>query len=132
MKNAIPLVWRRIPERYALMGSVCENCKTEYFPQRTFCSKCRRKGKIKEKLMPPVGKIHSFTEVHVAPLGHENEAPYFLAIVELDNGVKIMSQVVDSEEEGIKFDAPVKMVFRKISEDDKEGVIAYGYKFKVV
>ena len=131
MKNAIPLVWRRIPDRYALIGSECENCKTDYFPQRKFCSKCRRKGRVVTKQMPEEGKIYSFTEVQVAPIGHENEAPYFLAIVELKNGVKLMTQIVDSEEEKIKFGAPVKMMFRKITEDDKDGVIAYGYKFKV-
>ncbi len=132
MDGAIPLVWRRIPERYTLMGSLCENCKTEYFPQRKFCSKCRRKGRIVQKRMPEQGKIFSFTEVQAAPSGHEDEAPYFLAIVELNNGVKLMSQIVDSEREKIKFDAPVKTVFRKIAEGDDEGLIAYGYKFKVI
>jgi uncharacterized protein len=132
MKNAIPLVWRRIPERYGLMGTICENCKTEYFPQRRFCAKCRRRGKLVPKKMPEEGKIASFSEVHAAPSGHEDEAPYFLAIVELKNGVKIMTQIVDSEREKIKFDAPVKMLFRKIGEEDNEGLIAYGYKFKVV
>ncbi|MBI5225447.1 Zn-ribbon domain-containing OB-fold protein [Candidatus Micrarchaeota archaeon] len=132
MKNAIPLIWRRIPERYALMGTVCENCKTEYFPKRMFCAKCRRKGRVVEKQMPDEGKIFSFSEVHVAPTGHESEAPYFLAIIELKNGVRLMSQIVDSEKEKIKFGSPVKMMFRKITEDDHDGTIAYGYKFKVV
>jgi len=132
MRGAIPLLWRRIPERYALIGSICENCKTEYFPQRKFCAKCRRKGRITDHQMPSEGKIFSFTQVHAAPIGHENEAPYYLAIVELKNGVRLMSQIVDSEDEKIKFGADVKMMFRKISEDDNEGVIAYGYKFKVV
>ncbi len=132
MNVSVPLIWRKIPERYTLTGSVCENCKSEYFPQRKFCANCRRKGRIIPKRMPDEGKIFSYTEVHVAPSGHENEAPYFLAIIELKNGVMLMSQIVDSEREKIKFNAPVKMAFRKITEDDEEGLIAYGYKFKVV
>lgn len=132
MKNAIPLLWRRIPERYALVGSECQNCKTDYFPQRKFCYKCRRRGKVVEKQMPLDGKIFSFSQVHAAPMGHEDEAPYYLAIVELSNGVKIMTQIVDSEHKEITFGAKVEMVFRKITEDDDEGLIAYGYKFKVI
>ncbi len=127
----MPLVWRRIPERYYLLGSKCENCKSEYFPQRQFCPKCRRKGKIVEKTMPETGKIVSFTQVHVPPAGFEHETPYFMAIVELQNGVKILSQIVDSDAEQVKIGAAVKMVFRKVMEDDEEGAIAYGYKFKV-
>ena len=125
------MVWRRIPERYYLLGSKCENCKGEYFPQRKFCPKCRRKGRIVEKRMPEAGKIVSFTQVHVAPAGFEHETPYFMAIIELQNGVRILSQVVDSDAEQVRIGAPVKMAFRKVKEDGDEGAIAYGYKFKV-
>ena len=45
MKHSIPLTWRRIPERYRLLGSTCSHCNTKYFPKRIVCPKCRRKGK---------------------------------------------------------------------------------------
>ncbi|MCX6767295.1 MAG: Zn-ribbon domain-containing OB-fold protein [Candidatus Micrarchaeota archaeon] len=131
MNEALPLIWRRIPERYNMLGSKCLNCGTPYFPQRKMCPKCRRKGKIVAEKMPTEGTIYSFTEVHAAPKGFEQETPYFLAMVELSNGVRVLSQVVDSPADKIKIGAPVNMVFRKISEDGEEGVIAYGYKFKV-
>ena len=37
----LAITWRRIPERYRLTGSACENCKTNYFPTRKLCPKCR-------------------------------------------------------------------------------------------
>ncbi len=82
--------------------------------------------------MPLQGKIYSFTLVNASPVGFEFETPYFIAIIELDNGVKVLSQVVDSEEEKVKIGAPVKVVFRRIQTDGEQGAIAYGYKFKVV
>jgi len=82
--------------------------------------------------MPFTGKIISFTEVFVGPFGFDKETPYFLAIIELDNKAKILSQIVDSEKEKIKIGAKVKKIFRKISDIDPEGAIAYGYKFKVI
>lgn len=132
MGGNMPLNWRRYPERYYLKGSICETCGTAYFPQRQVCSKCRRRGKLRVEIMPKTGKIISFTELSVGPAGFEHETPYFLALIELDNGAKLLSQVVDSDKAEIKTGAKVKKVFRKISEDSDEGAISYGFKFKVV
>jgi len=130
--KSLPLIWRRFPERYNLMGNKCETCGKEFFPARKVCPICRRKGKLVEKKMPTEGKIITWSKVFVSPPGFEFETPYFIAIIELTNGVKLLSQVVDSEEEAVKIGARVKKVFRKIQDFDKEGAIAYGYKFKVV
>ena len=132
MKNSPPFMWRSIPERYNLIGSRCENCGRDFYPQRRICTDCRRKGKLVPKKMPQEGKIVSFTRVHVAPSGYEHESPYWLAIIQLSNGVRILSQVVDSADDQVVENANVRMVFRKIYEDSREGAIAYGYKFTVV
>jgi len=132
MKNATPLIWRNSADRYHLMGSHCATCNTDYFPERVVCPKCRRKGKIDAKQMPTEGKIYSFTEVHAAPTGFEHETPYYIAIIELPNGVKVLTQLVDSPDEKIKIGAQAKMCFRRIFEEGEEGIIAYGFKFKVV
>lgn len=131
MRKLLPLIWRRITERYTLLGSHCENCGRDYFPQRKLCPVCRRKGKLVSKQMPREGKIVSFTQVHAAPAGFELEAPYWLALIELENGVRVLSQLVDVDPALMRIDAQVVMVFRKIFEDDKHGAIAYGYKFKL-
>ena len=127
----LPLIWRKFPERYTLKGNFCETCKTAFFPARKICPNCRRNGKLVEQQMPRAGKIITFTEVFSGPYGFEIETPYFIAIIELENKAKILSQVVDSEREKIKIGAKVQKVFRKISDIDPEGPIAYGYKFKV-
>lgn len=132
MRKLLPLIWRRIPERYQLVGSHCENCGRDYFPQRKLCPACRRKGKLIPRQMPREGKIVSFTQVHAAPAGFELEAPYWLALIDLKNGVRVLSQVVDVDAAKMRIGASVAMVFRKIFEDDKHGAIAYGYKFKLV
>jgi len=131
MKNAVPLIWRNSADRYHLMGSHCSTCNTDYFPERIVCPKCRRKGKLEAKQMPTEGKIYSFTEVHAAPAGFEHETPYHIAVIELENGVKVLSQLVDSPPEKIRIGAPAKMCFRRVFEEGKEGIIAYGFKFKV-
>ncbi|VVC01205.1 Uncharacterised protein [uncultured archaeon] len=127
----LAITWRRIPERYRLTGSACENCRTNYFPTRKLCPKCRRKGKIVAKQFCGRGKIYSFSEVTAGPVGFELEVPYVLAIIELEEGPKLTAQVVGISEKDIKIGDAVEMVFRKIQEDGSEGPIHYGYKFRL-
>ncbi|VVC03050.1 Uncharacterised protein [Candidatus Burarchaeum australiense] len=124
-----PSSWRRIPERYCLIGSTCETCNTNYFPPRPICPKCRRRGKIKDKQYSGRGKVYSFSEVNVPPSGFEIEAPYVIALIELEEGPYLTAQVVDCEEKDVKIGSPVRMVFRKIQESGPEGLIHYGFKF---
>lgn len=131
MEESSAMVWRRIPERYGLIGSFCETCSTNYFPPREICPKCRRKGRIKDKKFIGRGKVYSFTEIRAAPSGMELQVPYVMAIIELEEGVKVTGHVVNRAEE-VKIGTPVEVVFRKIQERGKEGLIHYGFKFKVV
>ena len=132
MTEGIARIWRNQRDRYNLIGTHCEECKNDFFPQRKICPVCRRKGKLKEKQMPTTGKIYSFTLVTGGPVGFDYETPYHLAIVELDNKVKILTQIVDSDDDKIKIGQSVKAMFRRIQTHGEEGLIAYGYKFKVV
>ena len=127
----LAITWRRLPERYRLAGSACENCKTNYFPIRKLCPKCRRKGKMAAKQFCGRGKVYSFTEVATGPIGFELESPYVLAIVELEEGPRITAQVVGISEKDIKIGDCVELIFRKIMEDSPEGLIHYGYKFRL-
>lgn len=131
MKESIPLTWRRIPERYRLLGVSCETCKTAYFPKRSVCPKCRRKGKLAEVSFSGKGKIFSFTEVTAPPEGFEDQVPYLLAVIELDEGTRLTAQIVDAHKGEVKIGSRVERVFRVIQRDDPEGLIHYGFKFKL-
>ena len=54
--------------------------------------------------------------------------PYVLAIVKLDEGPQITTQVVCSPEKA-KIGMKVKSVFRRIVTDGESGIIHYGTKF---
>ncbi|MEM4390007.1 MAG: Zn-ribbon domain-containing OB-fold protein [Candidatus Micrarchaeia archaeon] len=131
MSKGLALSWRKIPERYRLEGSRCERCGTNYFPSRIVCPKCRRKGKIVDVVFKGEGKIYSYTTVYSPPAGFELAVPYVLAIVELTEGPRLTAQIVAKPEE-VDIGTPVRMVFRKIQEDGKEGLIHYGFKFKPI
>jgi len=56
--------------------------------------------------------------------------PYPIAIVELDEGLRIMAQLTECDPEEVKIGMEVEATLRKVYED--EDVIRYGIKFKPV
>lgn len=123
--------WRHIPQRYNLIGSICNNCGTTYFPQRSVCPECRRKGDIHPMTFSGNGKIFSYSIINTPTDDFKLIAPYAVAIIELEEGAKVTSQIIDCDPEDINIGDEVEMVFRKVTEDGKDGVISYGFKFKL-
>ncbi|NYZ76881.1 OB-fold domain-containing protein, partial [Candidatus Micrarchaeota archaeon] len=51
---------------------------------------------------------------------------------ELEEGARVVGQVVDCKPEDVKIGAKVEKIFRVIQRDDPEGLIHYGFKFRLV
>lgn len=132
--GAVPRFWREIPQRYNLIANQCVSCNNVYFPPREACPYCRRKsmGKMKELKLKGTGKVVTYTIIYTAPEHFEGQAPYPVAIIELDEGPKVTAQIVDCEIDKVKIGMKVKSTFRKIQEDGYIGAIHYGYKFKPI
>ncbi|PKP58417.1 MAG: transcriptional regulator [Candidatus Altiarchaeales archaeon HGW-Altiarchaeales-1] len=128
----IALNWRKIPQRYNLIGTKCTTCETYYFPPRIICPKCRRKSKMDEHKFCGEGEVLTYTLIYSPPQGFENIKPYILAIIKLNEGPSLTAQIIDCKIDDVKIGSKVKSVFRKIVEEGDEGVILYGYKFKLV
>jgi len=87
---------------------------------------------LEEKEFEKKGTIHTYSIIHSGPTGFEKQTPYAVALIKLENGPIIVSQVVDTPLEKIKIGAKVAATFRKVYEDGKEGIIHYGLKFQLV
>ncbi len=124
--------WREIPSRYNLIGSRCGNCGARDFPPRAVCPKCGRKsvGKMERLKLGGRGKVVTYTVVHDAPKDFDMMKPYVLAIVEMEEGLRLTSQIIDVERGDVKIGMPVEVAFRKLGEEGEAGVIHYGYKFR--
>jgi len=126
-----PRYWRENQSRYNMIGAKCTNCGRNYFPPRTMCPDCGRKsiGKMEEFKFSGAGTVYSTTVVHEAHEQYDMMKPYILALIELDEGARILGQVLDAEPEEVKIGTRVRSAFRKLGEEGKAGIIYYGYKF---
>ncbi len=123
--------WRIRDRYYRLIGSRCAECGAEFFPPLYRCRKCGSES-IKDKEMPRTGKIMTYTHLHEPLPGFEAQAPLYLAVVKLDNGAKVLTQIVDSPDEAVKTGARVRATIRRALVDGDSGQIVYGFKFVVV
>jgi hypothetical protein len=81
--------------------------------------------------LPKKGHIYSFSTVVNAPDGFELQAPYTIALIELENGLKVTAQLTDFAcDEKPEIGMEVEMTTRKLKEDGPRGIIVYGYKFR--
>ena len=126
----IPRHWRLRKQRYGLVGEVCEHCNAKVFPPRDICPECGEEAKTLYSFSGK-GEVYSYTTVFDAPAGFEENAPYTVAMVKLDEGPLVTAQLTDLQDKHVEIGMPVEMVTRKLrSATDERGMLVYGYKFR--
>ena len=126
----VPRHWRLKTQRYKLVGEVCPHCEAKLFPPRDICPECGQEAKTLYTFSGR-GEVYSYTTVYEAPAGFEDNAPYTVALVQLDEGPVVTAQLTDLDGQDVKIGMPVEMVTRKIRDDgNQRGIIVYGYKFR--
>ncbi len=128
----VPQHWRRYRERYNLLGTRCEVCGRTYFPSRKICPNCRRDGKPVAVKFSGRGKVFTYSVIRTSSEDFREYVPYIVCIVQLEEGPKVTSQIVDCSPEEVYIGMPVEACFRKLTAQGKEGIISYGFKFRPV
>ena len=125
---SVPRYWRNEVPRYRLVGEECTACGNKYFPARPVCS-CGS-NEFKAYSLAKKGKVVTWTVINNAPIGFEKYTPYMVSMIELEDGLRIISQLVDIDPEEVSAGLKVEACFRKVKEDGKTGILQYGYKFR--
>lgn len=124
MKIRSPRYHRETPQRYRLEAAKTESGKI-FFPPRSYYPGGESAEPIR---MVDKGKVLTFTVIHTPPAEYSDLAPFALGIIELDDGGRITSQIVDVDPDDVKIGMRVKVEFRKIRTEGSEGLLCYGYK----
>lgn len=89
-----------------------------------------RRGKKISSHIGKKGEIVQWTVVRVPPKSFSDQAPYPVVLVKLENGEKMIGQLVDWNETDLKSGREVVAIMRRIVFEDTDSVISYGIKFK--
>ena len=90
----------------------CRACSRHYFYPRSFCPRCQS-ADVEWTDVSGRGRLISYV-INYRPFPCTgNGAPQVIALVELEEGVRMLTNIVDSsgEPEGLPLDAPVSVAF---------------------
>jgi uncharacterized protein len=94
----------------------CDHCSRNVFYPRSICPHC-----FSQKLswITAIGRgtIYSYTVVHQAYGAFADTVPFVIAIVELEEEVRMMTQIVNTPREEIAIGKPVIITYHKISDE---------------
>jgi uncharacterized OB-fold protein len=126
-----PRYHREIPQRYRLEAARCAACGKVHFPPRKVCRECGATA-FEPTVLPTGGKVLTYTTIRIPPAAFEEQKPYVVAIVELENGVRLTCMVAEAPPDEVTVGTPVELIFRRIQKESEWGVLQYGYKAKVI
>ena len=98
--------------RHELVLPRCEGCGLVFAYPRRFCPGCWCGDHCWQR-MGGWGRIWTFTEVHVAFYDDTwaGDVPYVVAVVELDEGPRLLSNLVESDPDRLSIGDRVQVVF---------------------
>jgi uncharacterized OB-fold protein len=93
----------------------CQSCDHVYFPPRPFCPTCASKQVAVFKASGR-GSLFSYVVSHLPAPGFE--PPYTIAVVELEEGPRMMTNIVGTppDPQQLPLDAPVEVEFVAVSD----------------
>jgi uncharacterized OB-fold protein len=107
--------WRAAHEgRLALPR--CLDCGHRHFYPRTLCPHCGS-ARLEWADCSGRGVVYSFTVVHRAPSpAFAAEVPYVVAVVELEEGPRLMTNIVGCAPDAVRVGMNVRVAFKRVSD----------------
>ena len=102
-------------KRQELLLPLCDKCRSYWFPPSILCPEClstdwqwvQASGK---------GKVFAFGVYHrVYHQGFKEEVPYTVAVVELEEGPRLISNIVGIPPSEVKVDMAVQVLFDEVT-----------------
>jgi uncharacterized OB-fold protein len=94
----------------------CQSCNHTYFPPRPFCPECGSRD-VQVIKASGKGRLFSYVINHLPTPGFQ--PPFAIAVVELDEGPRLMSNIVDCPQtpEALQIDMPLEVTFEPLTDE---------------
>ncbi|MFC4906041.1 OB-fold domain-containing protein [Actinomadura gamaensis] len=93
----------------------CADCGALRHPPGPMCPRCHSTNRTFRKASGR-GVVHSFVVHHHPPVPGRTP-PYVVAVVELEEGVRILGNVIGCEPSEVEVDMPVRVVFERMDDE---------------
>jgi uncharacterized protein len=100
-----------------LLIQECSDCQSKIFYPRQYCPECWS-GNLKWSQASGRATVYSFTTTQdmVEPKFWD-DLPYVLAMVDLEEGIRMMTRIVDCDPEDVQIGMDVEVVFEDITNE---------------
>ena len=96
-----------------LLLQYCSKCARHLFYPRPWCPHCYGSA-LEWRQASGRGDVHTFSVVYAAPcVGFEADAPYVVAVIELQEGPRMMANIIGCAPETVRVGLPVEVAFEK-------------------
>jgi len=105
-------------KRHQLVIQRCNDCRQHYFYPRPLCPHCLSRN-VEWTQVSGRGRLHTFVINHRPPRNFPVPAPFIIGIVELDEGPRLMSNIVGvaADPNAVRCDMPVEVVFEDVTDE---------------
>lgn len=104
-------------QRRELLLQRCAQCERYQFYPRPLCLHCYS-DHLDWVRSPGIGRVYSFTVTYQNLMpGFAEEVPYIFALVDLDEGVRMTTNIVGCKPEDVRVGMPVQVVFEYVSRE---------------
>ena len=104
-------------QRHELLLQQCDRCHSFWFPPSSMCPDCLS-VEWKWTRSCGRGRIHSFVIFQrVYHPGFADDVPYVVAVVELEEGPRLISNIVGCNPQSVQCEMPVELVFENVSRE---------------
>jgi len=97
----------------------CNDCGNKMFPARLYCTNCMSQN-VGWTRASGKGKIYSYSVAYEYPPARVAKflsTPYIIALVDLEEGVRMMTNIIDCKPEDVKIGMPVEVKFTDMGEN---------------
>jgi hypothetical protein len=103
--------------RHELVVQRCRGCGTHRFPARDLCSRCLSR-ETDWTAVAGRGTLFSYAIMHqVYHPWFADRVPYVVAVIELAEGARVVSNVIDCPLEDVRVGMPVEVVFEDVTSE---------------
>ncbi len=111
------LPWWEAAAQHRLVVQRCSECSHQRLPPAPICPSCRSSASDWQEVTGR-GELYSYTTVHRA-ISPGQDLPFVIAVVELEGaeGVRLITNLVDSPLDELEIGLPVEVVWEDMSDD---------------